>query len=70
LIKGALGQVDTRFVLGQDKNLEIANYTYTIGKPLKFEILWFLVYKNRITGSKDVKKKPKKLGHFCRIPLF
>jgi hypothetical protein len=75
LIQGALGapeehQFDTRFVFGQDENLEIANYTYTIGKPLKFWVLWFLIYKNRITGSKDMTKNPKNLVHFVEFHFF
>jgi hypothetical protein len=70
LTKGGLGapeghQVDTRFVLGQ----KFRNCKQSV-HHLKALEKWFLTYKNRSTGSKDMTKKSKKLGHFWQIPLF
>jgi hypothetical protein len=73
LIKGALGapeghQVDTRFVLGK----KIRNRKQSVHHRKALEIWRMMVFvlKNRFTGSNDMTKKSKKLGHFWQIPLF
>jgi len=66
-IKGAFGafeggQVDTRFVLKLFFRFCI-QYGYK-KKARKFGAFWFLNYENRLIGSKDMAKKPKKIALF------
>ena len=74
IVKGALGalfdyKVKTRFVV-LAKFFENKYKLYTIGKSLKFGVFWFLNYENRLSGSKDIAKKPKKIDHFWENPIF
>jgi hypothetical protein len=69
---GALGapeghQVDNRFVLGQ--KIRYRKQSVHHRKALEIWRIMVLFYKNRFTGSIDM-KKTKKLGHFWQIRLF
>ena len=73
IVKGPWGdlfdsKVKTRLVHSQifSKN---KYKLYTIGKPLKFGVFWFLNYENRLSGSKDIAKNLK-LDHFSENPIF